>query len=213
MINRDPDLPSSEYSTAVIKSHGSHHIIAPPPSLSSILTVKPSPNLSATPPSTPPSPGSSTISSVLPNAQNDKVDLLTNSLMSIASLDSYRTAASSSIISSTCATEGDGSTVRSLHGNYVSPLVHRFTLLKPGKRRNSGSVSPTGRGKGGIPESAAGWNPLEMFFSSGLLIGKCNLCNKRLGWKPVLECDDCGLRYAFHSILPCLPVKPYHFIS
>ena len=123
--------------------------------------------------------------------------------MSIASMDSYRTAASSSIISSTC-----GSTIRSLHGNYVTPLVHRFTLLKPGKsRRNSGSVSPTGRGgKVGSPEptaisAATGWNPFEMFFSSGLLIGKCDLCNKRLGWKPVLECDDCGLRYVFHSVL------------
>jgi LIM domain kinase 1 len=128
--------------------------------------------------------------------------------MSIASLDSYRTAASSSIISSTCATEGGGSTIRSLHGSYVAPLVHRFTLLKLGKpRRNSGSVSPTSRGKAGNPEPTAvsagtGWNPFEMFFSSGLLIGKCDLCNKRLGgWKPVLECDDCGFRYVFHSIL------------
>jgi len=33
-----------------------------------------------------------------------------------------------------------------------------------------------------------------MLFSSGILIEKCDLCNKRLGWKPVLECDDCGLR-------------------
>ena len=24
---------------------------------------------------------------------------------------------------------------------------------------------------------------------------KCDLCGKRLGWKPVLECDDCGLRF------------------
>ncbi|KAF8797714.1 kinase-like protein [Phlegmacium glaucopus] len=197
LINRDPDLPSSEYSTTVIKSHGSAHTIAPP-SLSSILTVKPSPslNLPTTPPSTSQSPGPSTISSVLPNGQ---ADLLTSSLMSIASLDSYRTAASS-IISSTYATEGGGSTIRSLHANYVAPLVHRFTLLKPGKqKRNSGSVSPTGRGKAGSPETttaatATGWNPLEMFFSSGLLTGKCDLCNKRLGWKPVLECDDCGLR-------------------
>jgi hypothetical protein len=43
----------------------------------------------------------------------------------------------------------------------VAPLVHRFTLLKPGKpKRNSGSVSPTGRGKAGCPEpsAATGWN-------------------------------------------------------
>jgi len=205
LINRDPDLPSAEYSTTVIKSHGSAHTIAPSPSLSSILTVKPSPSYHrlVTPSSTPPSPGPSTISSVLPNGQADP---LTNSLMSIASIDSYRTAASSSIISSTYATEGGGSTIRSLHGNYAAPLVHRFTLLKPGKqRRNSGSVSPTGHGKPGSPEptttaTATGWNPLEMFFSSGLLIGKCDLCNKRLGWKPVLECDDCGLRYAYLTL-------------
>jgi len=199
LLNRDPDLPSSAYSTTVIKSHGSPHTITSPPSLSSVLTVKPlNPPIIPSSPSNPPSPGPSTISAVLPNPQDNQADILTNSLMSIATLDSYCTATSSSIISSTYATEGGGSTIRSLHGNYVAPLVHRFTLLKPGKqKRNSGSVSPTGYGKSGSPEPAAavtGWNPLEMFFSSGLLIGKCDLCNKRLGWKPVLECDDCGLR-------------------
>jgi len=45
----------------------------------------------------------------------------------------YVTAAASSI-SSAYATEG-GSTVRSLHGNFVAPLVHRFTSLKPGKQK------------------------------------------------------------------------------
>lgn len=205
MINRDRDLPNSEYSTSVVKSHGS---VDPPSSLSSILTIKASPNvnhpiLPATPSSTSPSLDPCNISSDHPNTRNDGNDFLTNSLMSIASLDSYRTAASSSVISGTCFTESGRSIIRSLHGNYVTPLVHRFTLLKPGKPRlNSGSVSPTGRGKAGSPEpTATGWNPFEMFFYSGLLIGKCDLCNKRLGWKPVLECDDCGLRYVFHSIL------------
>jgi LIM domain kinase 1 len=173
-----------------------------PPSLSSVLTVKGSlnvnhPILPATPPPSSPFPGPSSISSAHPSTRNDEADFFSDSLMSIPSLDSYRTAASSSTISSTYATEAGGSIIRSLHGNYVAPLVHRFTLLKPGKQ-NHGSVSPT---KASSPEPAAvGWNPLEMFFSSGLLIGKCDLCNKRLGWKPVLECDDCGLRYA-HSIL------------
>ncbi|TDL27122.1 kinase-like protein [Rickenella mellea] len=37
------------------------------------------------------------------------------------------------------------------------------------------------------------WSPFDFFFSSGL-VTKCDLCTKRLGWKPVLECDDCGLR-------------------
>jgi LIM domain kinase 1 len=43
----------------------------------------------------------------------------------------------------------------------------------------------------------AGWNPLDLFFSSGLLMAKCDICVKRIGWKPVLECDDCGLRLVF----------------
>ncbi|KAF8154028.1 kinase-like domain-containing protein [Crassisporium funariophilum] len=183
LLNRDADSPGSEYSTTVIRSHGSHlGAGASPPSLSSILTIKPSPdpNHMATPilPATPPRDGV------------DYEDPLgTSSIMSIATLDSYHTAASDSAISSTYATEG-GSTIRSLHGNYVAPLVHRFTLLKPGKqKRQSGSVSPNGN-----TSEAAGWNPLEMLFSSGLLVAKCDLCNKRLGWKPVLECDDCGLR-------------------
>ena len=207
MINHDHDFSNSEYSTTVIKSHGSSSIVDPPSSMSSVLTVKASPNvnhpiLPATPPSTAPSLGPCNISSYHPNTRNDGNDFLTDSLMSIASLNSYCTAASSSVMSSTYVTEGGRSPIRSLHGNYVAPLVHRFTLLKPGKpRRNSGSVSPTGCGKAGSPEpTATGWNPFEMFFSSGLLIGKCDLCNKRLGWKPVLECDDCGLRYV-HSIL------------
>ncbi|KAF8584461.1 kinase-like protein [Ramaria rubella] len=50
-------------------------------------------------------------------------------------------------------------------------LLHRFTLIKPGAKPH-----------------------LIFFFSSGLLVARCDLCTKRLGWKPVLECDDCGLR-------------------
>jgi LIM domain kinase 1 len=195
LINRDDDSTSSMYSTT---SHGLSHGVVPPLSLSSVLTIKAPLNvnhstLSAPPASGLPSPSSSAIFPV----QNDQADSFTNTLMTFKSLDSYHTAVSSPIISSTYATEG---AIRSLRGNYVAPLVHRFTLLKPGKqRRDGGSVSPTGPGS---PELvSAGWNPLEMFFSNGLLIGKCDLCNKRLGWKPVLECDDCGLRYAFHSIL------------
>jgi LIM domain kinase 1 len=203
LLNRD-----SEYSTTVIKSQN-----LPPPSLSSILTIKPSPDLNrtpdpvlpATPPSNSPSPeGSSYIPSIpsIPSTikvhtgSNHAIDVLgTSSLMSIASLESYHTAASSSIISSTYATEG-GSTIRSLHGNYVAPLVHRFTLLKPGakqKRNSNGTPSTDSVAEGS--GAGVGWNPLEMFFSSGLLVGKCDLCNKRIGWKPVLECDDCGLRF------------------
>ena len=49
--------------------------------------------------------------------------------------------------------------------------VHRFSLMKGGP-----------------------WSPLEMIFGSALGTGaKCDLCLKRLGWKPCLECDDCSL--------------------
>ena len=37
------------------------------------------------------------------------------------------------------------------------------------------------------------WSPFGFFFSNALS-AKCDLCGKRLGRKPVLECDDCGLR-------------------
>lgn len=197
-LSKEPLLQSkrsssgSEYSTTVIR-HPSHPTSSAPP-LSSILTIRPSPDpngdsgpvLPATPPSASPSPGASFNGSALGRENPDPLD--TESLLSIASFDSYRTAASSSsYISSTYATEG-GSSIRSLHGNYVMPMVHRFTLLKPGAKpkRNSGAVSSA--------EVTSGWNPLEIFFSSGSLVSKCDLCAKRFGWKPMLECDDCGLR-------------------
>ena len=130
--------------------------------------------------------------------------------MSIATLDSYHTAttSSSSAISTAYATEG-GSTIRSLHGNYVGPLFHRFTLIKPGakQKRNSGSgsgsASPNSHSsnhKDGIGSShseGVGWNPFGNpfdFFASGFTLTKCDLCGKRLGWKPLLQCDDCGIK-------------------
>jgi LIM domain kinase 1 len=101
----------------------------------------------------------------------------TASGMSVAS---YTTAASS--LSSTAATEGG-----SMH---VSPsaLVHRFTLIQ--KRRGASSAE-AGAGGG---SSVEGWSPFDFFFSGGS--GRCDICQKRLGWKPALECDDCGLRCA-----------------
>ncbi|KAF7297184.1 TKL/LISK/LISK-DD1 protein kinase [Mycena indigotica] len=165
----------SDYSTTVIRAHPGQGSSSQLPSLSSILTVRASPDPNETP------------VAVLPS------DPLAGSIMSIASLDSYHTAHSVSAISTTYATEG-GSTIRSLHGNYTAPLVHRFTLIKPGakpkKTGSNGSISPSSSGG----NEASGWNPLELFFSSGLLVSKCDICLKRLGWKPILECDDCGLR-------------------
>lgn len=194
LLRRSGDQSGSEYSTSVIKPQ--HSTSSLPPSLSSILTIRPSPDpnssvnhvLPGTPISASPSPqGPSVINGTAPVP----VDPLgTSSIMSIATLDTYHTATSSSIISSAYATEG-GSTLESLRGNYVAPLVHRFTLLKPGakQKRNSGSMSPSTS----VPETGS-WNPLEILFSSALLVEKCDLCHKRLGWKSVLQCDDCGLR-------------------
>ena len=98
---------------------------------------------------------------------------------SILSVQTYRTAQSSAP-STTRATKGHSST-RSV------PMLHRFTLIRPGAKR-SGSSSPAKHLDGG-------WNPLELLFSSALLVQKCDICAKRIGWKPVLECDDCGLRW------------------
>ncbi|KAJ6619017.1 kinase-like domain-containing protein [Mycena sp. CBHHK59/15] len=178
----------SEYSTTVIRAHPNQGSASQLPSLSSILTVRASPNPNETSvPVLPTTPRTRSLS----ESENDP---LSGSILSIASLDSYHTAVSASAISSAFATEG-GSTIRSLHGNYTAPLVHRFTLLKPGakpkKAGSNGTVSPTWSGGNG---EVTGWNPLDLFFSSGLLVAKCDICTKRLGWKPVLECDDCGLR-------------------
>lgn len=54
----------------------------------------------------------------------------------------------------------------------LQPRVHRFSLVKSG----------------------GGWSPFDIIFGSALGTGsKCDLCAKRLGWKPCLECDDCLL--------------------
>ncbi len=122
---------------------------------------------------------------------------------SLISIESYHTASASSMLvpSIAAATEG-GSTMRT---SSIVPLVHRFSLIKPGGKRagggsesKSGTASPTR-----YTPTEANWNPLEFLFSSTLLGSKCDVCAKRLGWKPVLECDDCGLRYVVHS-----PVRP-----
>ena len=110
-------------------------------------------------------------------------DMRRRDVTSAFSVATFQTAHSS--ISTTAATEG-GSTIRSI----PSTLVHRFTLLKPGAKRSSGNVSPPRR----PPPGEVGWNPFELIFTSGLLTAKCDICTKRIGWKPVLECDDCGLR-------------------
>lgn len=126
--------------------------------------------------------------------------------MSIATMDSYHTAAGmDSVISSAAATVGEED-----ESAFVQPRVHRFTLLKPGAKPKRLSTSASGNGDGafagsvGLGQSGAVnggggsgigmWNPLEIFFSSGLLVSRCEMCAKRIGWRPFLECDDCGVR-------------------
>ncbi|KAG1823017.1 kinase-like domain-containing protein [Suillus variegatus] len=151
----------SEYSAAVDRAHVPTTTDDIPTSLSSIITIRPALDPNGT--AEPTTPGSNT-----PTSSD-----------SIMSVQSYQTA-QSSIQCSITATKG--------HSSIGSPpMLHRFTLLKPGIKRTSGSVSPTRHADGG-------WNPLELIFSSGLLVQKCDICSKRIGWKPVLQCDDCGLR-------------------
>ncbi|KAI0056860.1 kinase-like protein [Artomyces pyxidatus] len=177
----------SDYSTTVIRGHPRQDTYTTAPSLSSILTIRA--NGATAAPAPDPSPPAPT-----PAAPTDahhaqpsgahhaapSEDHHIEPSASVLTIDSYFTAPSSGA-SIAAATEG-GSTIRSL----PHALVHRFSLIKPGARRQSGAASPG---------SEALWGPFDFFFSSGLLGGaKCDICSKRLGRKPVLECDDCGLR-------------------
>jgi hypothetical protein len=77
----------------------------------------------------------------------------------------------------------------------LPPRLHRFSLVKSGAAKKQSSVSVFGARA--PPIIVGGWSPLDLFFGSGWGLGaRCDLCSKRLGWKPVLECDDCGLKYA-----------------
>ncbi|KAI5993973.1 kinase-like domain-containing protein [Pisolithus albus] len=109
--------------------------------------------------------------------------------VSVQTNHSFRTAHASTP-SSAAATKGHPP-IRAIH------TLHRFTLIKPGAKRAPGRRH--GEGEGG------GWIPLDIFFVNGGLLGyKCDVCAKRIGWKPVLECDDCGLR----THLACGEVAP-----
>ncbi|KZP30105.1 kinase-like protein [Athelia psychrophila] len=170
-----PSNSYSEYSTTVIRSHTPQ---SPPPTLSSVLTVRPAQS---------PDPARPARAAVLaePVPSHPSLSEMYNG-GSLISIESYRTANSSIAPSSALATEG-GSTIRQ------APQLHRFTLLRPGAKRPVGGN--TSAGSASPPKAAEpGWNPLDLFFSSGLLVAKCDICMKRIGWKPVLECDDCGLR-------------------
>ena len=154
----------TDYSTSVVKAPG--HA---PPSLSSIMTVRPA-------------------------ASEENIAIPSGPTESMLSIDSFHTARSSSILgapSIAAATEG-GSTIGPVE---ASVMLHRFTLIKPGAsgKKPSINISQGVTSNASHGPSEAGWSPFDFFFSSGL-VAKCDLCHKRLGWKPVLECDDCGLR-------------------
>ncbi|KAH8115078.1 kinase-like protein [Phellopilus nigrolimitatus] len=171
----------SEYSTTVIRSHPAQASNTVPPSLSSILTIRSPQPTDAGQGTLPPS-------------------------VSVGSIESFHTASSS--ISIAAATEGSSlntSTINGGVGPSPSSLIHRFTLIKPGVKRQAHSpgarmgspVKGERERERDEPSSPGGdgqlWSPFGFFFSSALA-AKCDICAKRLGWKPVLECDDCGLR-------------------
>ena len=163
----------SDYSTTVIKSHSRQVTATATPSLSSLLTIRS------------PQP---TDTEALVNVQVPDNLPSTDSTFSI---ESYHTASSSmSSVSSANATQG-GSTVPAV----PSMHVHRFTLIKLGAKRNSTGEVPQYRlnAEGPSTNGEQTWSPFGFFFSSALA-ARCDLCTKRLGRKPVLECDDCGMR-------------------
>ncbi|KAI0370863.1 kinase-like protein [Pilatotrama ljubarskyi] len=177
----------SDYSTTVIRGHSPAYTDTAPPSLSSILTIRPSPN---------PNGSDDLTSHPLATGAHGPTPSTTTAATasdSMLSIESYHTASSSSIMapSLAVATEG-GSTIR---GSTI-PMVHRFTLIKPGSKRSAGGREKDVHSRSASPTRSTEnlWSPLELFFSSTLLSAKCDVCTKRLGWKPVLECDDCGLR-------------------
>jgi LIM domain kinase 1 len=173
LLNRSSE--NSNYSTTVIKSHSRQGTATSPPSLSSILTIR----------SPPQTPDVEALTQVSPPNNLPSSD-------SVLSIESYHTASSSmSSISSANATQG-GSTIHAAPSTHI----HRFTLIKLGAKKHGIDEVPKYRLNSEGPSSAGGeqnWSPFGFFFSSALA-AKCDLCTKRLGRKPVLECDDCGLR-------------------
>ncbi|KAG8744789.1 hypothetical protein FRC10_009437 [Ceratobasidium sp. 414] len=182
------------------------------PDTSSVLTVRASPVVGSPPmPTRPPPPAPDTRGSAMSideASQASKILQVENSPGSRMSIDTAPSRVmpgampgpDSVIMGSIAgATEGSTSAIDPLGETHS--MIHRFTLIKPGSaRKGSISVSPSavfpnGRGTSPPPDQGPGWSPFEFFFSSGLG-AKCDLCGKRLGWgwKPVLECDDCGMR-------------------
>jgi LIM domain kinase 1 len=163
--------------------------------MSSTMTVKPD---------SPPAPGS-TIANI--------------HSASAMTIDTFRTAPEGSALSVAVATIGENdlnSSIRTMPGAIESSssfMYHRFTMIKPGSKRHSVGITSTRPvPKGGVNKRQSlidglSWSPIEFLLgrsrkqgipgaSTPALSTKCDLCGKRLGlgYKTVLECDDCGLR-------------------
>ncbi|KAH7105124.1 kinase-like protein [Auriculariales sp. MPI-PUGE-AT-0066] len=190
----DLDTPQgsimSDYSTTVIKKQSPSGGSNLPPALSSIMTIKsPAQLFNAAPvngTAKPVTSLSSTASELPHGAAND--DHLPRGAMSEMTVGTFHTARS--VVPSIAAATDGGSSFLA-HG----AMLHRFTLIRPGKKGGSTTSGTNGSAGSASPKSVE-WNPLEFLFGlgTGSAGAKCDLCTKRLGWKPVLECDDCGLK-------------------
>ncbi|KAI0309484.1 TKL/LISK/LISK-DD1 protein kinase [Amylostereum chailletii] len=181
LIPDEQESTYSDYSTTVIRAHPTQPSYSTASDLSSILTVRDVDDRAR-----PAHPSES-----LSNGDAASSGPAPASAFSVRTIDSYYTAPSPSVGPSIAAATEGGSTIRAPTPSSTPPpmpfvpLVHRFSLIKPGAKRHSVSATET---------EGSAWGPLE-FFTSGLLGGaKCDICGKRLGRKPVLECDDCGLK-------------------
>ncbi|QRW13863.1 TKL/LISK/LISK-DD1 protein kinase [Ceratobasidium sp. AG-Ba] len=187
------------------------------PDTSSVITVRASPVIASPPmPNRPPPPvpdAHGSAMSIDEASQAPKIIQVENGSQSRMSIDTFHTASSrvmpgampatDSVAMGSIAGATEGSTLTAeLNGlGETHSLIHRFTLIKPGSGRKSSistspsALFPNGRESSPPRDQTPGWSPFEFFFSSGLG-AKCDVCLKRLGWgwKPVLECDDCGMR-------------------
>ncbi|KAB5591769.1 TKL/LISK/LISK-DD1 kinase [Ceratobasidium theobromae] len=213
----------SSYSETVLQMHGRDMNVSTPSGISTLkpsrlddtlsaMTVRASPTNNANVlPDQPVHQTEPSDMSIEDATQASKIIQVETTRGSRMSVDSYHTASSaimspaeipptdSEVLGSiAAATEGSTTTMRRI----VEPepsFIHRFTIIKPGSaRKATGSTSPTSNGREispPPPDHAPLWSPFEFFFGGGYGT-KCDLCMKRLGWgwKPVLECDDCGMR-------------------
>lgn len=203
------------YSTAVVRSQISS-FPSPP---SSVLTIKPSPDPTLTPvlsladTSSSVDPDCSAMNGTSTSSIVHSDTYLTTSFSMVSSA----LATDGGSIMRTIGT--NGSIIDATSSNSRGGGIHRFTSIKPGAKPKkfrarvvvgsrtaqsgfqSSSASLKGQVERGIIASSSSsaigalvWNPLDLFFSSGLLMAKCDVCFKRLGWRPVMACDDCGMK-------------------